>query len=788
MAKDLEPRTFYLNEQHELSREEKPTGGRPPQYAGIDWREKSARLSASLSTARKAIARSDDPLKDRHHFLLARPVPELSKSSTNVRKAKNGVIVENIAYGDKDSRAFRRLGMDLLQVTESGEAVLHALPERVEQLSSTASELEGAGPREQARWATIDLFEVVPPALRVDDAWLRELKHGQAADAVVEFQPLLTRAEVDELLTALSSLLRRELREIIRGGGSDFSGRRWIRGQLTPESIRAIAKAFYSIQALHSPLRSVAAAKRQGHNQRPTPKPPQVVRRPVEISTLPTVAILDTGVPLDHDKLRAYCRGRFADPLSTGSPVGEHGSFVASRVVFGDHDVSRGGSSTIEGTCRFYDAIVAADRDHIEDKSVLEAMRTVVATAPDVRVFNLSFDNGPLNLLEPARLQQSLILVQDLDNFVFTNDVIVIISAGNVSPGIIPVEPYPQHHRDPQWGLGPWARSFNSLTCGSFVGRGQTDGIAAHEGWPSPFCRVDPGLCDSLKPDFAAPGGDCGADYRFRSGLGVWGMNASGAWEDRVGTSFAAPILAREAAFAAQALQQVCAPGARPFGVTVKAFLALTARLSQLEPAVEELARLTLGRGLASAQALNNPEIDSAILLWQGVLESPDDLARVQIPVPRQWLRQAQAPYLRLVVASDVPANAAVRDRWVSRYVKAALHVKEDDRAMRSKESAHHGHPLYERVYNLGRVAQDALPSNDLWTVELSYDHIADYYPGLDFSPQQRVAFAVELFDRGETKATPQAAIQAMPIAQSLHRLSIPPQIVRAPVVLRVKG
>ncbi len=331
-----------------------------------------------------------------------------------------------------------------------------------------------------------------------------------------------------------------------------------------------MARAFYSIQALHSPLRSVAAAIQQGRPQRVTPGPPQLIGPPFGISTLPTVAILDTGVPLDHDKLRAYCRGRFADPFSAGSPIGEHGSFVASRVVFGDHDFSLGTSKPVEGTCRFYDAIVAADRDHIEDKSVLEAMRIVVTTAPDVRVFNLSFDNGPLNLLEPARLQQSIILVQDLDNFVFTNDVIVVISAGNVPSGIIPEAPYPQHHRDPQWALGPWARSFNSLTCGAFVARSQTDGVARYEGWPSPFCRVGPGFCDSFKPDFAGPGGDCGADYRFHSGLGVWGTNASGRWEDRVGTSFAAPILAREAAFAFEALQRVCAPGARPFGVTNK--------------------------------------------------------------------------------------------------------------------------------------------------------------------------------------------------------------------------
>lgn len=147
MAKDFEPRTFYLNEQHELSRGEKTPGGQPPKYTGIDWQEKSARLSSSLSRARRTIARSSDPLKDRHYFLLAHPVPELSKTSTNARKAPDGLIVEPTAYGDKDSRTFRRLGVDLLQVTDDGEAVIHARPERLEQLSSTASELGVVGPR-----------------------------------------------------------------------------------------------------------------------------------------------------------------------------------------------------------------------------------------------------------------------------------------------------------------------------------------------------------------------------------------------------------------------------------------------------------------------------------------------------------------------------------------------------------------------------------------------------------------------------------------------------------------
>ncbi len=415
-------------------------------------------------------------------------------------------------------------------------------------------------------------------------------------------------------------------------------------------------------------------------------------------------------------------------------------------------------------------------------------MRAVVGTAPDVRVFNLSFDNGPMNSLEPAKLQQSLILVQDLDNFIFTSDVIVVISAGNAPPGVVPSSPYPQHAGDPQWALGPWARSFNSITCGSFVGRAQTEGVAASIGWPSPFCRVGPGLCESFKPDFSAPGGDCGDDYRFRSGLGVWGINASGRWEDGVGTSFAAPILAREAAFAVEALQRVCASGARPFGSTVKAFLALTAKRSRPEPAIEDLAKITLGRGAASAHLLAEPEMGTAILIWQGVLEDSDDLARVQVPVPHSWLQQAEDPCLRLVLASDVPTNAAVRDRWASRFVKATLRPQEGMRALRASSGTHPSYPISDRLYRLSRVSRNPLPENDLWILELSYEQIADYYPGLDFSPQQRVAVAIELVDRGQKAVSPQRAIQAMPIAQSLHRLSVPPQIVRAPVVLRVKS
>jgi len=58
-------------------------------------------------------------------------------------------------------------------------------------------------------------------------------------------------------------------------------------------------------------------------------------------------------------------------------------------------------------------------------------LQAIVSTAPDIRVFNFSFDTLPLDSIDTVKRVESLSLVQDLDNFIFQNDVLVIVSAGN---------------------------------------------------------------------------------------------------------------------------------------------------------------------------------------------------------------------------------------------------------------------------------------------------------------------------------------------------------------------
>jgi hypothetical protein len=94
-----------------------------------------------------------------------------------------------------------------------------------------------------------------------------------------------------------------------------------------------------------------------------------------------------------------------------------------------------------------------------------------------------------------------------------------------------------------------------------------------------------------------------------------------------------------------------------------------------------------------------------------------------------------------------------------------------------------------DRTYNLSRYKPDSAKAaeDDMWLLQLSYDEIATYAPGMDFDPRQRVAFAAELYDAGKDPVDPQHAMQALPIASSMNRFSVQPTPIRSPIILRTR-
>jgi hypothetical protein len=777
MARKTDPRHFYLNEQHELTRGEREGGGSLPKLAAIDWSAKQETITTSLARAKRAIGRSQDPLRGQRYFLLAQPERSVRKLSTNKRKAPEGEYDEPVDYAGKDAKTLGRLGLDVVRVTELG-AIVHASPEKFERLETIGANLQEVGRAEQARWAMLSSFDVIPDSLRADREWLDTLSSTVENEAIVELQPLLTRTESNLVLSTIVERLRSPRREAIVGSGTDFSGRAWVRVRLTLESIMDIVRGYFSVQSVHGPL--LSALVQLSRADATSGDPPTSTTSPHQ---LPTVAIVDAGVPLNHPRLTAARRGTFIDPDSAGQ-IGSHGTFVASRVVFGDTRDPLSNPPT--PTCQFLDVVVSRDAASVEDKSVGRSVNLVAANYPDVRTFNLSLgDYRAYGAYPMVERNERLLLTQDLDNIIFARDIIVVVAAGNSLKGALPTVAYPDHWRDPAWRLGHWALGFNTLTCGSFV-RDWTvlGGIATVPFAPSPFSRVGPGLAEAAVPDFSAHGGNANASYAWTSGLGVYGLSLNGLWEDRIGTSFAAPILARECAFVFDILQGVCAPGSRPFAATVKALLALTAAMPTLPEALRDLAALTLGHGEAKSTRVKTPSDEAAIFVWQGLILDKSDIARVVFPVPLDWLTAATDPVCELAVAWDTPVNAAFPNVYGCRRVDAKIRALDGGKAARPSRGGNPSYPLRVRSYALKPIVEKAEVKEDLWALELSYEEICEYPPTQTFFPELRVGIALRLRDRAGL-VSPQDFVQKHPLAPTMTRLSAVIMPAQVPVTIK---
>ncbi|MEQ9407688.1 MAG: S8 family serine peptidase [Fuerstiella sp.] len=780
----VQPKTFFLNEQHELPPEEKTGGGRASQYEGIDWAAKGHRLHSSLESVQQGLASSRDPLRERRYFMIADPEPRLTRTSKDKRKAPQGTFEEETDFSRDHPRVFSRLGLDLIDVSADGRAIVHATPERMQAILHRTDSLEELGARDRLRWATIREFEQIPVELRVDGEWLNQIRRQKSlVDVVIELQPFLTRVDVEDVMRSLTATLGAERESRLTGTGEDYSGRCWFRGRLSYRSVSKIVRDFYSVQAVHEPLLSVVAAKRHS-GRRAAPGGPPRPMMPV-VDSLPVVACVDSGVASQHSQLAPYLRGVYVAPRAFGG--GNHGTHVASRIVFGDlqwDDVQE----EVRGTCRVLSADVASSATTIDEKSVLPTLEAILGAYPDVRVFNLSFSNRlPLSQMDEVKRKERTRLMRDLDNFIFANDVVVVAAGGNTHSGVIPNQPYPNHIEDPQWKLGSWTAGFNVLVCGSYVDSLIPNGLVQEIGWPSPFTRIGPGIAESPVPDFSAPGGNWNDTYNFEPGLGVLSMNPMGLWEDRSGTSLAAPILAREAAWALKIIgENYCLSGSHPFAVTARAFLILTAVRSTYDERIAELSNRTLGVGRASAARLVHPQARSGVMIWQGEINGPKDLMRLNVPIPRAWLNSCVEPQMRLVVCWDPPVNDAIYGVWSCRKVSVHLRPGPDINALRPLRTySHPSYPVLDRLFRLDRLPKGVSVTGDIWLVDLSYDEIAEYYSPMDFAPMQRVGMAIELMDAANDANSPQEALQALPITTTMTHLSQTGVPVRQPIVVK---
>ena len=295
----------------------------------------------------------------------------------------------------------------------------------------------------------------------------------------------------------------------------------------------------------------------------PPPAPP--------FDDAPSIAVLDSGLTTGHPLIGpAVGDSQGFVPPDRGSddqvPRG-HGTFVSGLAVYGDIAASLRRGQFLASLRLFSGRVFkddGTDRTDFVESSVEEAVY-YFCREYGCRVFNLSY--GDLNKVYDGRHLRGL--AYTLDYLSRSLGVLFVVSSGNRSLNSLPTptrERYPDYLFEEENRILDPGTAVNAITVGAIAEHEATLDAQRYPGYveampvarrdqPSPITRCGPSVNHAIKPDFVEYGGNVAADRLGnlqKRGLGVLSLDsgfASGRpFCEDIGSSFAAPVVARKAA------------------------------------------------------------------------------------------------------------------------------------------------------------------------------------------------------------------------------------------------
>lgn len=272
---------------------------------------------------------------------------------------------------------------------------------------------------------------------------------------------------------------------------------------------------------------------------------PVALPQPSQDATYPIVGVIDSGV---SNFLAPWVKGRF-DYLDVSDYDPNHGTGVAGLIAVGQTTNSPSVTPEPDG-CEIYDAPLYPVGPFMDQYAngftdFLEELEQAVAEARDdhgVRIFNLS-----INAISDVERHRYSIYAARLDQIADTYGVVFVNSSGNLPSGQarapwqkkpIDVVRYFANRTQPDTIYKP-SESVRSISVGALnpPDTGQIEGV------PTVYTTRGPGLQVGVKPDVATFGGAGGAGAGKPTGLAS--ISPSGTKQDVIGTSYAAPLVAR---------------------------------------------------------------------------------------------------------------------------------------------------------------------------------------------------------------------------------------------------
>jgi hypothetical protein len=414
----------------------------------------------------------------------------------------------------------------------------------------------------------------------------------------------------------------------------------------------------------------------------------------------PHVCVMDSGIQQNHPILEKAIAVNFSKSYIDGNSadVGDqvlhgHGTRVAGAILFptaiprqNQHQLPfwiinrRVLNNENQMPLRLYPP-------RLMDKVI----REVRSVAPQTRLFSHS-----INTFGPCLPRHMSAWAATIDQISFTDDVLVIQSAGNlpedddrpfrrgIRQHLANGSSYPDYLLEPSSRIANPAQSFNALTVGSIARKVWTDGnrssFARDALAPSAFSRSGLGLWGSIKPDVVEFGGDYICDAHGENIAVVRdtcpellrATNTSPAGplfdSDDVGTSYAAPKVTSIAA----ELQRMFSD--QPT-LLFRALIALSARLPEWAnskiASEDGLSVLrTVGYGLPDKERATSNTAYRATLYTEGERRiKAREVQIFQVPIPSTIRSQANDQEILVEVCLSFAASPRRTRQTIRRYL-----------------------------------------------------------------------------------------------------------------------
>jgi hypothetical protein len=430
----------------------------------------------------------------------------------------------------------------------------------------------------------------------------------------------------------------------------------------------------------------------------------------------PRVGVIDGGIANIFGKW-VIGGSELLDPAHKSAA---HGTFIAGLLLAG-HSLNGAVAPEPDG-CEIFDGAIFPDKDvasafanyyPLGAKDFLAEIANTVAFAKEtygIRIFNLS-----INLVSPVEEDQYGPFAEQLDAIADEHDIIFVISAGNL----------PQSEFRPLWPAKPAdalkmlaarstpetiyqpCESSRSVAVGAITPPNTPPHIC---GTPACYSRRGPGMKVGVKPDLAHYGGCITTATTPHHGL--FSVDSSGMTVSGLGTSYAAPLVAKTLAMLDASIEG---------DVSRESLVALTVHNARIpEPiAVDDLhdiARQFVGFGIPAPSGEVLTTDDSSItLVFSDVLMDKREL-RFDFAWPRSLVDQNTGKCrgdVRMTLVYRPPLEPSFGSELVR--VNLDAHLRQDDGTGKYK----------------GRVKQVFLPSSlaDAQTEAELIEHGLKWWP-----------------------------------------------------------